>query len=139
MFRTGWLWHDALQQTRQQGIQVVHPSQGSEFVLLSFPYLLLLHILKCFYPQIGCIQPDYQIRKKKPGYGYVPCPGDFFVYMFTEVPLCEPPLIIDDLNSDMSFIKRSYGRTTKNNNQHRRFELQYILFGKDIDFPFVQK
>ena len=94
MLRAGGLWHDALQQTRQQGIQVVHPSQGSEFVLLSFPYLLLLHILKCFYPQIGCIQPDYQIRKKKPGYGYVPCPGDFFVYMFTEVPLCESAFIV---------------------------------------------
>ena len=47
-----------------------------------------------FYPQIACIQPDYNIRKKKCGYGPVPCPGDVFVYMFTEVPLCESILII---------------------------------------------
>ena len=49
---------------------------------------------QAFYPQIACIQPDYNIRKKKCGYGPVPCPGDVFVYMFTEVPLCESILII---------------------------------------------
>ena len=42
-----------------------------------------------FYPQIACIHPDYQIRRRRPGYGPVPCPEDVFVYIFTEIPLCE--------------------------------------------------
>ena len=54
------------------------------------------------YPQIGCIHPNYQIRKKKAGYGYVPCPGDFFVYMFTEVPMCESALFISLLQTGIN-------------------------------------
>ena len=46
------------------------------------------------YSQIACIKPDYDIRKKRSGYGPVPCPEDVFVYMFTEVPICESVLLI---------------------------------------------
>ena len=49
---------------------------------------------QAFYPQIACIQPDHQIRLKRRGYGHVACPGDVFVYMFKEIPLCESVLII---------------------------------------------
>ena len=55
-----------------------------------------IHWSQFSYPQITCIHPDYQLRKKKCGYGPVPCPGDVFVYMFTEleIPPCESVLII---------------------------------------------
>ena len=55
-----------------------------------------IHCSQFSYPQITCIHPDYQLRKKKCGYGPVPCPGDVFVYMFTEleIPPCESVLII---------------------------------------------
>ena len=46
MLRAGGLWHDALQQTRQQGIQVVHPGQGSEFYLLLHSAVLSVYILR---------------------------------------------------------------------------------------------
>ena len=51
---------------------------------------------QAFYPQIACIQPDHQIRLKRRGYGHVACPGDVFVYMFKEIPLCESVSIIND-------------------------------------------
>ena len=51
-------------------------------------HFILHSAVLSFFPQITCIHPDYQIRKKKPGYGYVPWCGDVIVYMFTEIPLC---------------------------------------------------
>ena len=56
-------------------------------------HFILHSAVLSFFPQITCIHPDYQIRKKKPGYGYVPWCGDVIVYMFTEIPLCESALI----------------------------------------------
>ena len=56
--------------------------------------LLFAWISQLLYLQIACIQPEYQIRKMRCGYGPVPCPGDIFVFMFTEIPLCESVFII---------------------------------------------
>ena len=56
-----------------------------------------IHRSQTLYSQITCIHPDYQLRKKKCGYGPVPCPEDVFIYIFTEleIPHCESVLIIN--------------------------------------------
>ena len=67
-------------------------------------------ISQLLYLQIACIQPEYQIRKKSCGYGPVPCPGDIFVFMFTEIPLCESVLSSFALLSYQSKHLKSYCR-----------------------------